>query len=134
MTELEYKTDKEIEPEKLKHLFLSVGWPVGHHSGRLRTALINSHRVISAWDGKKLAGLINSISDTAMIVYIPYLLVQPEYQKQGTGSMLVRLMLKEYKDYERIVLLTEKDTTGFYEKLGFRYASTTCPMMIINEL
>lgn len=41
---------------------------------------------ISAWDGEKLIGLINALDDGELTAYVHYLLVNPEYQKDGIGT------------------------------------------------
>ena len=114
-----YLYDKEVEPNSIRDLFLSVNWSVGDKPDKLQRAFSHSDKVITAWDGEKLVGLINSIADGSLTAYIPYMLVNPDYQKQGIGKKLVRMIVLKYESYERIVLLTEKDTVDFYRKCGF---------------
>jgi GNAT superfamily N-acetyltransferase len=52
-----------------------------------------------------LVGLINSLSDDVMMVYFHYLLVRPEYQGIEIGKELVKLMLEEYEDFARKVVI-----------------------------
>ena len=128
-----YFYDKKVEPNSIRDLFLSVNWSVGDKPGKIKQAFSQSDKVITAWDGEKLVGLINSIADGSITAYIPYLLVNPDYQKQGIGEKLVRMIVSEYENYDRIVLLTEKDTVDFYRKCGFFEAPSIHSMMIIHQ-
>jgi len=66
--------------KQLQDLFLSVQWSSGNYPDQLQIAMTNSHRVISAWNGDQLVGLINALSDGVMTAYFHYLLVHPDYQ------------------------------------------------------
>ena len=96
---IQYRTDKNFEAEQLKELFSSVNWLSANYSERLVKALYNSSTVISAWDGEKLIGLINALDDGELTAYVHYLLVNPEYQKDGIGTRLVEMIKQKYKDY-----------------------------------
>jgi ribosomal protein S18 acetylase RimI-like enzyme len=128
-----YRTDKEVEPNKLEDLFLSVNWPLGHQPEKLQRAFSCSDQVITAWDGEKLVGLVNTIADGSVTAFIPFLLVNPKYQKLGIGGELIEMILSSYESYERIVLLTEKDTVDFYKKCGFVDAQGIHSMMITHQ-
>ena len=127
-----YRAGKEVEPNSLGDLFLSVNWPLGHQPDKLRRAFSCSDQVITAWDGEKLVGLVNTIADGAVTAFIPYLLVNPKYQKQGIGRTLIGMLLSVYENYERIVLLTEKATVDFYKKCGFVDAQGIHSMVITH--
>jgi ribosomal protein S18 acetylase RimI-like enzyme len=128
-----YRVGKEVEPNHLGDLFLSVNWRLGYQPDKLRRAFSRSDQVITAWDGEKLVGLINTIADGSVTAFIPYLLVNPEYQKQGIGETLIGMIVSAYEGYERIVLLTEKDTVDFYKKCGFIDAKGIHAMMITHQ-
>ena len=83
---IKYRAGKEVEPNSLRDLFLSVNWPLGYQPDKLRRAFSRSDQVITAWDGEKLVGLVNTIADGSVAAFIPYLLVNPEYQKQESGG------------------------------------------------
>ena len=130
---ISYFFGKEVESNSIRELFLSVNWPLGNKPDKLQQAFRYSDKVITAWDGDKLVGLINSISDGSLTAYIPYLLVNPDYQKQGIGKKLVGMIVSEYESYERIVLLTEKDEVDFYTKCGFLDARGIHSMIITHQ-
>ena len=60
-----YTEEKKFTPQQVADLFLSVRWVVGKYPDRLHKALINSSRVISAWDGDRLVSLIR-VMDASM--------------------------------------------------------------------
>ena len=119
-----------IDEESLQELFLSVEWDSGKYPEKLHNAIRNSHTVVSAWDGDRLVGLINAIADGVMTAYIPYTLVRPEYQKRGIGKKLVEIILEEYRDYARRVLISYDDAVDFYQKCGFEVGQGRLPMLI----
>jgi len=60
---------KDIEREKIITLYKANNWSAAEKSDELYQALINSHSPITAWDGDKLVGLWNAISDGYFVVY-----------------------------------------------------------------
>jgi ribosomal protein S18 acetylase RimI-like enzyme len=129
---IRYDHGKDIKQDTLKELFLSIGWGSSRDPVRLQKAIQTSHSVVTAWDDNKLVGLVNTIADDAMIVYIPYIVVRPEYQKKGIGQQLIRTILDEYRDYTRIVLIALGEVIGFYEKCGFQVGKERYPMYITH--
>jgi ribosomal protein S18 acetylase RimI-like enzyme len=127
---IQYRDIKKFQPCELQELFLSVQWEAGKHPEKLVVAMENSQTVYSAWDNKKLIGLINALDDKIMTVYIHFLLVQPEYQGKGVGKELLRMINDKYKEYLRVVLVADRAETGFYQNSGFELASGTNAMFI----
>lgn len=128
--EIKYKKIKEFTEKELQDLFLSVEWDSGNYPNRLKAAIKNSHMVYSAWDNGKLIGLINSLSDGVMTVYFHYLLVRPEYQGMGIGKELVQLMLDEYQDIARKVVIAYHNGVDFYRRCGFEVGEDKIAMFI----
>jgi len=123
-----YKDSQIFKPKELQDLFLSVGWASGNHPEKLAEAMKNSGAVFSAWDGDKLIGLINALDDGIMTAYVHFLLVNPEYHGKGIGKELLRLVMEKYKDYLRILLISEENATEFYQNSGFVADKTTTAM------
>ena len=115
----EYKYNVEIPKEQLVELFQSVGWKTAEYPNRLYKAINNSEYVMSVWKDGHLIGLISAISDGAINVFITYLLVKPEFQKSGLGSMMMEDFCKRFEGYGRRILSTEVDKKKFYNKFGF---------------
>lgn len=127
---IEFKDIKDFKEKDLKDLFLSVEWSSGNYPDKLKIALKNSDKVISAWDGNLLVGLMNSLSDGVMTAYFHYLLIRPEYQGRGIGKQMVAWMLEHYSDYSRKVLIAYDKETEFYKKMGFEVGEGKVPMFI----
>lgn len=117
--EIEYKFIKDIDKNKLVELFRSVGWKTAEYPNRLYNAIKNSDYVVSAWNNKELIGLISTISDGYINVFITYLLIKPEYQKNKIESYLMDKICEHYKGFGRRILSTEIDKEKFYNKFGF---------------
>lgn len=117
--DLTFRYDKEIEKDKLVKLFNSVGWKTAEYPNRLHTAIKNSEYVMSVWNNDDLIGLISAIDDGAINVFITYLLVKPEYQKQGFGKIMMHDFCKKYEGFGRRILSTELDKEKYYNKFGF---------------
>ncbi len=114
-----YKYDSIIDKNQLVNLFNSVGWKTAEYPNRLYTAIKNSEYVMSVWNDDELIGLISAISDGAINVFITYLLVKPEYQKQGVGKIMMKDFCEHFKGYRRRILSTELDKEKYYNKFGF---------------
>lgn len=119
MNKLKYIYDKEIDKNQLVKLFSSVGWKTAEYPNRLYIAIKNSDYVMSIWNNNELIGLISAISDGAINAFITYLLVKPEYQKQGLGKIMMNDFCKKYNGFGRRILSTELDKEQYYNKFGF---------------
>lgn len=119
MSEFTYKYDKKIKKEKLVELFNSVKWKTAEYPNRLQKAIENSDLVISIWNNEELIGLISTISDGFINVFITYLLIKPEYQRRQLGTQLMNKVCDHYKGFGRRILSTEIDKEKYYNKFGF---------------
>lgn len=117
--ELEYKYIKDIKKDKLVELFSSVGWKTAEYPNRLYNAIKNSDLVISVWNKEDLIGLISTISDGYINVFITYLLIKPNFQNQRIGTKLMEKVCNHYKGFGRRILSTELNKENYYKKFGF---------------
>ena len=87
----------------------------------LKNAYNNSLKIFGAYDNEQLLGIIRVVGDGYSIIYIQDILVFPEYQRQGVGTALLEMVLKEYKSVYQKTLLTDntEKTINFYKSLGF---------------
>ena len=97
--EITYTKERNFTPQQVAKLFLSVRWVVGKYPDRLHKALMNSSRVISAWDGDRLVGLIRVMDDSELVCFINYVLVHPDYQGQGIAGHLLEIVKDAYRSY-----------------------------------
>ena len=129
---IRYTDERNFTAQQLEKLFLSVDWESGKYPERLKKALDNCGTVYTAWDGEELVGLANAIDDGEMTAYVHYLLVAPEYQRQGIATELLELMKKKYNGYFHFFLVAEhKELVGFYERQGF-FEQTDARVMHYN--
>lgn len=114
-----YKYEKDIDKNKLVELFNAVRWKTAEYPNRLYHAIKNSSYIMSIWNEDDLIGLISAIDDGAINVFITYLLVKPEYQKQGLGKIMMNDFCKKYEGFGRRILSTELDKEKYYNKFDF---------------
>lgn len=128
---INYQYTKIFKEEDIADLFTSVQWFSGKYPHKLKTALKNSTKVISAWDNEKLVGLIRGLDDGVWQATIDCLLVNPWYQGEGIASTLLKKLLKEYVDLLYVdVIPDEKNNVGFYQKHGFKIMPEGTPLQI----
>lgn len=132
MKSIAYRRKKKLPQEQVLLLYSSVGWSAAHKPAELLKALANSHTVISAWDGERLVGLGNAISDGYLVVYYPHLVVLPDYQGRGIGREIVRRMQAKYGKFHQQSLLADHRATEFYKKCGFHQAGKCKPLWIYD--
>lgn len=127
---ISYRDIKDVEISQLQSLFASVQWDSANYPEKLCQAIRNSHKVITAWDGDTLVGLMNALSDGVMTAYFHYLLVRPEYHKMNIGRSLVKMMLEEYAECARKVLIAYAQEAEFYKQCGFEVGEGKIPMFV----
>ncbi|MBT31561.1 MAG: GNAT family N-acetyltransferase [Thalassobius sp.] len=121
---------RELKQEDIIALYKANKWSAAEKPEALYKALINSHSLVSAWDGDNLVGIGNAISDGHLVVYYPHLLVHPEYQGKGIGKMIVDKMQEKYSGFHMQMLTADGKAIDFYKKSGFERAGQTEPMWI----
>ncbi len=128
-----YKEIKRFPQEQIAELFASVEWETPEDTGMLVRALANSTRVISAWDGERLVGIIRSMDDDFWSANIDCLIVHRDYWGQGIGSSLVKRLSERLRHVKYVsVSPSERENIGFYEKLGFIAVEGSALLQITN--
>jgi|SRR5574344_1068625 ribosomal protein S18 acetylase RimI-like enzyme len=131
-TKISYKDKKEFNKDELEDLFLSVEWSSGHFADKLVIAMKNFKTVYSAWDEKKLVGMVCVMDDGIMNAYVHYLLVNPKYHRMQIGRTLVDRVKKKYANYLRIAVIAYNSELNFYENCGFEKTDEASPMFITS--
>lgn len=119
---MDFKFGEFNDKEQILFLYRSVGWTeYTKDSARLFRALKNSLDTLTIWNNNELIGLIRAVGDGETILYIQDLLIRPDYQNQGLGSILLQKMGDRYQNVRQKVLITDNTnkTNSFYEKNGF---------------
>jgi len=124
------REDKDIAPYSILGLYKLNKWSSADKPDELYKALMNSHSLVTAWDGEQLVGLGNALSDGYLVVYYPHLLVDPSYHGQGIGKLIVDRMQVRYGHLHMQRLTADGGAVEFYKKQGFQKAGGTVPMWI----
>lgn len=96
------------------------GWKKPLSPLQLREVIANSTYKVLAIDTatSKVVGIITALSDNVNWAFIPYLEVLPEYQKQGIGTELMRMMLAQLAHINCVDLTCDSEVQPFYERFG----------------
>jgi GNAT superfamily N-acetyltransferase len=125
-----YRETGAVDFEQVLALYRALRWSSAEKPRELERALRNSHSLVTAWDGPRLVGLGNAISDGALVVYYPHMLVLPEYQGRGIGREIVRRLMARYAGFHQHILVADGGAIEFYRKCGFERAGHTEPMWV----
>lgn len=129
---IEYRRDALLASAQVLALYRANAWSSASKPDRLMAALVGSDSVVTAWQGERLIGLGNAISDGHLVVYYPHLLVHPDYQGRGVGSEILRRLLAHYDGFHQHMLVADGAAVEFYRGLGFVRAGRTEPMWIYS--
>lgn len=133
MTEITFTEERDFTVEQVRKLFKSVGWVSANYPEQLHKALLGSSTVISAWDGDRLVGLVRALDDGAMLAYVHYVLVDPEYQGNGIAGHMIDMLTDKYRDFFYIEVMPEESKNAtFYQKHGFKVMDDGVAMQIVN--
>lgn len=110
---IEYRRDAHLAIDQVLALYRANAWSSASKPDRLMAALAGSDSVVTAWQGERLIGLGNAISDGHLVVYYPHLLVH-------------------YDGFHQHMLVADGAAVEFYRGLGFVRAGRTEPMWIYS--
>lgn len=127
---IQLSANRDLNANDILQLYQANKWSAADKPELLIKALLNSHSLVTAWDGTTLVGLGNAISDGYLVVYYPHLLVLPSYQGKGVGHLIMDKMQEIYKDFHMQMLTADGKAIEFYKKNGFERAGQTEPMWI----
>lgn len=111
----------EIDWKKLELLHTSVGWkrPI-HKASKLKQAFSNSYSFCIAFYEGDLIGCGRTISDGQVHGWIHDLVIAPDFQKLGIGTMILHRLIEQLTGVRYLGLLTTSEAIPFYEKSGFQ--------------
>lgn len=117
---VKYYLNKKIDVMQLSELCKFVGWNSMESS--LNNPKLQCFLSVSAYEGDKLIGYVEVISNGITDAYIQDLMVHPEMQNQGIGTQMMNMVIKEIKErdiYMLSVIYGEEELKEFYERFGF---------------
>lgn len=100
-----------------------------HSIELLRKQILDPNRLfLVAKDGNKIVGMSNtaSVSDKENEINIQRLHIDPDYQRQGIGTILINKVIEAFPKANKIDLEVEKQNKqaiSFYKKSGFKIVS-----------
>ena len=115
-----YKLNEKVSAKDLADLRESVGW--NRMEDEYKNPLMTSYCHIAAYDGERLVGYIDCVSNGVTDAYIQDLTVTPDCQGRGIGTELMNRMI-EYLRSRHIYMISviyEESLRSFYERFGFR--------------
>lgn len=130
MLSVVYRNDVEgLSAAHLTGFF--VGWPKPPSSEELLKLLQGSHYRWIAEDieNGQVIGYVTALSDGVLFSYVSSLEVLPEYQGQGIGQELMRLILSDLGEVYATDLVCDANVQPFYEKCGM----LRCAAMVVRR-
>jgi hypothetical protein len=82
-TDIEFSESRQFTLESVLTLYRAQGWSAAEKPDLHFKALRASHAVVTAWQGSRLVGIANAISDGYLVVYYPHVLVHPDFQRRA---------------------------------------------------
>ena len=117
--EMIYQYNEAVSAKDLSDLRESVGW--NRMEDEYSNPLMISYYHIAVYEGDKLVGYIDSVSNGVTDAYIQDLMVHPDYQGKGLGTELMNQMITYLKE-NRIYIISvvfEESLMQFYDRFGF---------------
>ena len=119
---MEIREYTEYNENEIARLYTEVGWTAyTDNLSTLRRGFDNSLLVLAAFENNELMGIIRVVGDGFTIVFVQDILVFPNQQRKGVGSLLLQAILDRYKNVRQIELATDNtpQTIAFYKSMGF---------------
>ena len=126
------EVNKDFDRDQILELYKLNHWSSADKPELLFKALKNSHKLIIAYYNDKAVGLGNTFSDGYLAVYYSHLLVNPDFQGQGIGKIIMDRFQKIYSDFHQQVLIADGKAVEFFKKCGFEKAGDCQAMWIFQ--
>ncbi|AZU60180.1 GNAT family N-acetyltransferase [Neobacillus mesonae] len=127
---IEYKLNTPITPEELSRLFKASGINrPADDLPRLQKMIDNADLTFTAWDDEKLVGIARAITDFSYCCYLSDLAVDQDFQKNGIGKKLVKLLQEHIGEEVTLLLLSSPIAMDYYPRIGFEKADNGFKIM-----
>lgn len=120
--EITYRPVHAGDYEQVRQLVIEMGWDKRvQDPNRFRRMMEGANRTVVAVEGQRVVGFARALFDNASNGYISMVAVVADRQGLGIGRELVtRLMQVDAPRQITWVLRSARESTGFWEKMGFR--------------
>lgn len=120
---IRYSSTRKPTVAQLQDLYQYAWWTKKRRNADVAKLLRHPQVLLTAWDGRQLAGFARVITDFTYRAIIADVIVRPGVEGKGLGSALVKLALKDkrLKSVTGFWLYTT-DKQAFYKKLGFEFS------------
>lgn len=125
-----YKINPVLSAEEIADLRKKVGWEP--REDRLEKLVDCTYLAAACFDGDKLIGYVDVLSDGLEDALIRSLVVHPAYQRRGIALKMLELVVSKIRAarIKTINVLFEPELKSLYEKAGFRIV---CGGLIDND-
>lgn len=125
--------ENKLSVQDYMFLVETTGWGGILSKGEqiLLEVLNNSWYMVSGCDDDKIIGCGRIVSDGHLHALICDVIVAPDYQAKGVGSLIMEYLVKQCKWHNilMIQLFSAKDKADFYVKNGFQRRADDAPGM-----
>lgn len=116
---MNYIENASTSAKQIADLREAVGW--NRMESCYKNELMDSYFHISVYDGNKLIGYVDTVSNGVTDAYIQDLMVHPDYQGKGIGTELMNRTIT-YLKYRKIYMISvvfEDRLFAFYKRFNF---------------
>ena len=114
--------DKNPTAEEYNYIRKQVGW-TGYKISEINEGFKSTLYCVCAYENNKIVAMARVIGDGIMVFYIQDVIVLPQYQRQGIGSIMMNKIMQYIKansvNNTIIGLMSASGKEEFYEKYGF---------------
>ena len=113
--------------EEYNYLRCQVGWGA-YQEEVIERSLPNTLYCVCAYHDKRLVGMARVIGDGGMVYYIQDVIVLPDYQRQGIGTLMMDAIMAYIRGHASqntiIGLMSAVGKEAFYVHYGFTVRPT----------
>jgi ribosomal protein S18 acetylase RimI-like enzyme len=133
-----YRENEKPGKDDFFRLYLSTGWNEEYKltADEIFECMTASWYMVSAYDGQQLVGFGRILSDGKLHALITEMIVLPEYQGNGIGRQILKMITEVCFKHEirDIQLFSARGKAGFYEKFGYKRRPEKGPGMEIKNM
>lgn len=118
--QLQYILNPAVSGDQVAVLRTAVKWDA--RGDKMEQILGATYMSVGCFDGERLVGFVDVISDRVDDALIRILVVHPQYQRKGIALQLLKTVIEQVRtDRIRTTnVLFETDLSELYRKAGFR--------------